>query len=919
MAATFKNFATTKLTQNLSASATTAYVSSADAAKLPIADGVDSWFYLVIQRATDSSYFEIVKVTNKVDGTLTIVREQEGTIAKAFLLNDLAEARLTTMGLLDAFIGKSDWRLWAVTEAQFESERAINRRRFAASGYESMGRHYVDTATLPNINQGLFANAGTQNTLFLGRSKLTNDSAGDSKSYWPIVHAAGVLFEVASIANGNSNFIKFPQAPDGKTTYNKATGINTTHASASAAFAAQDADPTNVEVVTNRVDCWLKEIFPEEVSLTNPYIYPNGLLQSTATNMDGVATLASNRPESYYAFFDGDASSKGKGLNFFALTDAQKKKVLANPKNNLVLLNDGRLIQWRLRIRTFAGAGNGDWAVVETTVDRYSVRFSDLSSVIPQGKLEAVGSPSPLQYYYPSNNAPTFSPDEPFSKDVGAYQIRPASGDLCGVGAMCYALFGGTVNRLNQGAYHLSFNPSGTKFLQNISSPDGGGYWYLADQYKPTSTLECFTMAYATSGGISSAYSGRPDGRYYDAIYADGDGGVCRDMRYSAYGKTLEDFAEADQRFKNKEYRGFEKQIFTKIVTESFPSTPSEGNYIYDTALFKGDALGITTFKVGGYFYKYDAGVLYSSKIMEMLTEAGGNQLYVRTENPLPRNAGTLTICPVYEASSVGGSFAHKDVFGSPSAIISIAALANGWQGSWCDNTGAQWVLSRKAESVNASQTYTADGGVSWTSAPLSIDPAANAVAAGSIGLVWIADYKALAKATKPVENAKVLGGRIGVGSVFYSQIHSMSHISETFFGKVLNSWGPNPPYEGERVAEPYFVGRGYASAGKDVYWGKLAPFDDEYSTRHGAIIMGAPTSQANPAFKMLNYNVSKNQQATINYAYTELKFNGVSWGDDGKVAVFDNQSTKQDANGNTVLVGTARLREPLGWIYNNV
>ena len=97
-----------------------------------------------------------------------------------------------------------------------------------------------------------------------------------------------------------------------------------------------------------------------------------------------------------------------------------------------------------------------------------------------------------------------------------------------------------------------------------------------------------------------------------------------------------------------------------------------------------------------------------------------------------------------------------------------------------------------------------------------------------------------------------------------------------------------------------------------------LLPVTDGYTVEHQAISLGIPVNSS-PAFKALNYNVNLNQQANIQYAYTELKHNGTNWGDDGKVTIVDNQSTKTDLDGNTVLVGTAKLKEPIGWIKNKV
>lgn len=115
------------------------------------------------------------------------------------------------------------------------------------------------------------------------------------------------------------------------------------------------------EVVTERVDMFGFEFFLEEVSKANPFVYPYGCIQSLASTMEGIATTGSNRPVTYYAAFDGDTGSKGKGVDFWAATDEQKRALVSNPEHNIYLLDDGRLVQWRVRQRTIAGAGNGDW------------------------------------------------------------------------------------------------------------------------------------------------------------------------------------------------------------------------------------------------------------------------------------------------------------------------------------------------------------------------------------------------------------------------------------------------------------------------------------------------------------------------------------------------------------------------------
>lgn len=122
-----------------------------------------------------------------------------------------------------------------------------------------------------------------------------------------------------------------------------------------------DIRPLTEEVVINRVDMFGFEYFLEEISKANPFVYPYGCIQSKLTSIEGIATKESNRPITYYSVFDGDTTSKGKGVDFWAATDDQKRALVSNTDHNIYLLDDGRLVQWRVRQRTIAGIGNGKW------------------------------------------------------------------------------------------------------------------------------------------------------------------------------------------------------------------------------------------------------------------------------------------------------------------------------------------------------------------------------------------------------------------------------------------------------------------------------------------------------------------------------------------------------------------------------
>ncbi len=811
----------------------------------------------------------------------------------------------------------------AMSQAQFEAIRAQNNEEFAASGFVHFGKHWSGQQS---INEGLYpytTDSAFSNILFMGRNATT---AGLSKTNSPVLNIAGVLFYLQNINTFNTsadNKIKFPQAPDGKNTYNKSTGVITTHATVTAAFNAQAADPTNVEVVTDRVDMWGFEAWLEEVNTTNPYIYPNGLIQSQATTMDGIATSASARPVTYYAVFDGDTGSKGKGLNYFALSDVNKKKVLANPKNNIYYLDDGRLVQWRLRQRTFVGAGNGDWAAIDSSV---SNSYGLLPSTVAGSQLYRPQGNGDLPYASTAYWCPASQKGVkvnwgwPSHIDVGIYQASRGNNGVAvnSVNGECYFLVCGTVNRLNQGAYHPSFNPSGSKTFWK----DSGGAsspWYLV----PTvpSTARCFDMSKSWNSADNAGYprpdsgnigalagTGRPDGRFYDAIYADGQGGVCRDMRYSAYGIDTVDFTEADQKVKNGTYRGFEKQIFTDVETVN-TTLGSNINYIrteYPSRWSVGDRI-------------YCVGVGNNILVNGIVTSISGNNLFFNGSWSRPEKYYLIGSHNLL--SSIGGSFLQTDVVGNPANILATPQLANGWQGSWIpeipDGLKDYFTFTRKyiGSGTDVARTYTSNNGSSWTTGMILV----NAIPSNQsqfdnmpASYVTMYQYKAFARQTDNAVNAVVYGGNSGVGGVIAT---SDSFLPEQNRGVLLKESLTG----GKRGISGYSNGavQGLNLTQFTLVSDKLLSGRSAYDSVHPQILIDGNTSV--DAVKALNYNVNINQQAFIQYAYTELKHNGTNWGDDGKVTIVDNQATKTDLNGNTVLVGTAKLKEPIGWIKNKV
>nr|WP_320125758.1 hypothetical protein [uncultured Shewanella sp.] len=827
----------------------------------------------------------------------------------------------------------------AMSQAQFEANRNANKELYAASGWVSFGNH-ESGKQVNECKPGLYTSLTTPNTLLIGKA----GGVGGSKNDNAVLNMAGLLFHIP-VGFG----IKFSNAPDGKTTYNKSTGVITNHATVAAAFNAQAADPVNVEVVTDRKDMWGFELWLEEVSATNPYVYPNGLVHYQAATMDGIATSSSVRPVTYYAVFDGDTSSKGKGLNYFTLSDANKKKVLSNPKNNLYFLDDGRLVQWRLRQRTIAGAGNGDWYNVNSNSQISSwnhLTFAPLATTIAkgQGSGNIVGS---TQYYdaliHPNNTNPT----------LGVFTARTPT--VISVNSECYFLVCGTVNRLSQGAYNPSLNPSGAASWRSATAQFSARKWYQDLLTQPAYTSDCFNFGTAVgtvAGGdiINGAnWAGRPDGRHYDAIYADGQGGVCRDMRYSANGIDLVDSAEADQKVKNGTYRGFEKRVFTKLVNHSATTqTPSfvKGTAIsflenFASASPIGKRLRISVVGATGEAAPYNATTIDNLNKVYLVGSNGsiyeffsvsfyvsGNYGYygVTSDTNLQTlvsdfdakfpSGTTITVyrAEVSEKQSVGGSFLQTDVIGNPANILATPQLANGWYGSWIpvipNGTTKEFGFTRDMI-LTGMLTYTANNGTSWSAVighGTGFDAVKNSKTyLGQAGEVGLHQYRAFATQTESAPNAAIYG--LVPYNVFASSDYRPENgalLCESLIGKVLKN------NTGVSVNNKSLLSCAMDSTGKLT---SASNFD---GVTHSPLTLGAPANNSS-ALKAVSSLANINQQAFIQYAYTELKNNGTNWGDDGKVTIVDNQSTKTDLNGNTVLVGTAKLKEPIGWIKNKV
>lgn len=822
---------------------------------------------------------------------------------------------------------------WAMRKVEFEAKRTVNNELYAASGFVHKGKHRSNKGVILNAGEGLYTYVGVGggNTLTLG--DLSQGALGVSKSGPSVVNIAGVTTTLQMDASWGAMSVRLPPAEDGTRTYDNATGVSVTHATPATAFASETS--TN-KVVTNRVDMWGFEAYLREINDADPFVYANGLIQSRLGDINGVTTSFDNaRPATYFAGYDGDTAGRGRGVNWQTASEESRIKIAGNPENN-VFFDDltGKFYQWCIRGRSFAGAGNGDWGKVNSNSGGSSyLKFLSFSEgntaknlVKAQGREDGVvsiGGYIGSEMYITSN-----ATDASIKTYTGVFSLEGKPESIA-IRGDCHFLVCGTINRLNRGSYHPSFNPSGAAKVvaQDMSA---SYFWYESLGKKLISLPDCFSdkQSRGHGQGAIGLVSGRPDGRFYDAIYASGQGGICRDMRYSAWGLKTEDFAEADLKVKSGEYRGGQKlgrAYRTTIMSRSgsgggtlvrLAEPPLESRaprgasfaYLYNINKGIGQRVDVNGNEFG---WLHALGSEVFGNISLNSWEVGDEVLVLSAQGRVAISAA--------EDCSVSGEYTHTDVIGSPSSILLCDDLKNGWVGGWVpvrpDGSAKEFPFTNKLV-ANGNHQFTIDNTTfsgsgdhgadfstiknsRWYSCP------ANQIA--------IHNYTAKTVITKPSVNSEIYGGVEGLGSVYFTQAFpewAGVGLAFSLIGKVVNSSGG---------VNELFVNN-IPLAEYSIYNGGLGGWssNERASPVHALNYNFSNPDNSPTGIKALNYSVAESQQGFINYAYMELNHNGTDWGDDGKIHLINSQATRTDDNGNTVVYGTARIVEPIGWIKND-
>ncbi|EOA6617747.1 hypothetical protein ACH7WW_001400 [Vibrio vulnificus] len=629
------------------------------------------------------------------------------------------------------------------------------------------------------------------------------------------------------------------------------------------------------EVVTDRVDMAGLEFFKEKVGA---YLYPYGMIQNKATADDGVATTEDTvRPITYFAVFDGDTTSRGLGWKLADLTFVQLATIMSNPEHNAWYNEAGELMQFRCRQRSFAGLGNGDWRVINPKGDILSFGTENLTRVAAQGRLDTPASPSGGGNFFAGY---TFTAHNR-KPEVGMFTLSANSGDYQAPDGECYFYVLATVPRLNQGAYHQSLNPMGTKHW-NRHDASGGNFWHQPNTGNNKTTARAFyqTIVVGETGarqptGAIGQNSGRGDGRFYDAIYASGQGGVI-DWRLPARDmSSKEEAAKIFQKVVNGSYRGLEK-LKQSIVTVGANADSAVTEYqAIGTLAEYGHLVGKRVTKLCGVI----GGVVWEhSRFLNNTVYESGGLLYVRLNGQQQRAPSMHYVLETETNLSVSGDFTQAGVVGSPVEIMKVEALKNGWVGSWygLSKSGGVAVTASRKNTLTSplinGVVVSSDQGSTWSTGSTQASNVLNIVTATyAVTEVRIVNHTAFAKQTKPSSNKLVLNGSEGLGDVWNS---ADSRID----GGVLLA---------ESMLEKVFTNSLWTASQNVIRLASFKLANDRLSlsgnlNKHDPLILSEPENNS-PAVKALWHQASNNRQATLNFLWNELVFDA-AWRTPDKV-----------------------------------
>lgn len=657
----------------------------------------------------------------------------------------------------------------AMAGAEFFARMAQRDQIFNGSGFVEMGKTLNGVNTWSVVGEGLSGSLSNPNQLRLGRSSV-NGGVGVSRTDHAVVNAAGVVLPLTGSEASDVNLIiKLPPAPDGTVTYDSATGSVVQHASAAEAFAAETA--TN-KVVTDRQDLTFLEVFFEDLA-THDLVCVGGATQYGATTYEGIALSNSLIAQGYSAFGTWDTETKGYHARWSTLSFAEKDIFLSDPKNNIYLNKEGKYIQVKFRVRSVAGAGNGEWRSTFTasntgltaTQTQWLAAQAQGSSVVAAG-LTSNSSVDSFQANSPTvTHSWVGSNFQHLSKDAGSF-VAVGGNNVAFPHAhqgRCFAIPIALVSRMNQGAYHPEFNSLGCR---TWTEPGGNAKpWYYVNN-KATSEAACFDVGdyisgtavpKSSSGFIGSGNgSSHPHGYFYDAIYE----WQVHDRRMSALNRPKEEILnEAINKAVSGEMRGVDYQPFTKVHFAAASSTYGLSKHVHNLNSDDGFVVGdtVTVLDASNNILILNATLTdVSSSAISWDGPQDDHQTYSRIESDVYTVVHTRKL----PAPLSGLTMPWQDLIGAPENIS--ACFPSGCWGQWIpvipDGTAKNFPLSRKCLESSAGRVMTGNNGTTWVTGSSVVQNTQNQTDPLGIQATEVAlhTYTTPSHCTQPGNNSKV-------------------------------------------------------------------------------------------------------------------------------------------------------------------
>lgn len=176
MTALFKNNAFSTLASGINDSVTSLALDPGDGAKFPSPTGAEYFYATLIDT---SNNLEIVKCTTRATDALTIVREQEGTTARAYSAGDRVEMRLTAAGLTASTDLSKDWAT--------KVDGVVSDSEYSSKAYSVGGTGVTDTAGKGAAKEWAAETSGTvDGTSYSAKeyAQGTQASTGGSAKDW---------------------------------------------------------------------------------------------------------------------------------------------------------------------------------------------------------------------------------------------------------------------------------------------------------------------------------------------------------------------------------------------------------------------------------------------------------------------------------------------------------------------------------------------------------------------------------------------------------------------------------------------------------------------------------------------------------------------------------------------------------------